>query len=962
MIRSDDELFLLYQQKGQADILGKIYDSVAPGLLTLALHLRSDPAQAEDLVHDVFVRAMEDASEWDPATPLSEWLSSFLATGMEGPSFAISGLLELHDLDPAPDSMDPLSQAKVSELQHQLNEAIVRLPEKYQCVIRMGLQEGLDSHAIGMALDRSPGTVRSQLSRGLDRLRQMLPSALGLGIVCRASQGMELAHPFGSNVLRTRVLETLALPKVAPLPSEALAGSKGIQTFTLAALVTGVVGVLALLYSQAPQTAGAGNLPTYPTTQIRVVPQGGAGIETPELAQRQVATGERAATETRESHLFGRVVNHLGVPIAGATITLHSDDPWFGEGLLGESGEEPEWIVSSDDQGYYSLVVPTPKARYVELLVNATDDYSSHHITFAGLGSCAPPLWSGERDLGTATLFPAGSITGRILNHDGTPAYPATVVISPGCDPATGCQQDTDPDGRFIAPNLLLGEHTIRVYQDSRVSSLKGVGLEQGQHVQLPVHFLPLTDLITVQVQGPEGLPVKGAMLAFASGDGAQAAKRDLPRTHASGISETQLAPGEGRTLTVLASGFSPEGPLPLEPGDAHLTIRLKSVPSVGFRAFNPATQQPIPVFYVHVERQNLLGQWQEVDSPRPLDVEAGEARHVSIQEGDRYGVFANGYQEVLGVFEQGAEDVIHIPLTQIPSIVGRVVMNGIPQAHVLIELSAGGLRNGDADQFAAAPELEFEIKDFCVKWTQTDSDGNFEIDSFELQQSHYSLRANLPGVGSTIEWFQVKQGQPNTIRMGDLELEQTGSIQGRVLGPPGLPIGGLAVFLDCPGGSRFAYTDSSGVFEITDVLPGPHRVVVEELRELIPIRSPETLFVKAGETSEFHLDLRSCGRSLRDLEIFLGGNPLVHYKVYLLAPRTGQRPGDPDAEELQAGFIGSTDAQGFVHGELPCGPPVEVWVASPGTDRLTRHGSAMLYLRCDPSPRIHVEFESVSN
>ncbi|MEO6709414.1 MAG: sigma-70 family RNA polymerase sigma factor, partial [Planctomycetota bacterium] len=74
-----DRLFLRYHRKGDADALGEVFDSAAPELLRLAMHLVRDPSEAEDVLQATFLAAIEGADSFDPSRPLMPWLTGILA-------------------------------------------------------------------------------------------------------------------------------------------------------------------------------------------------------------------------------------------------------------------------------------------------------------------------------------------------------------------------------------------------------------------------------------------------------------------------------------------------------------------------------------------------------------------------------------------------------------------------------------------------------------------------------------------------------------------------------------------------------------------------------------------------------------------------------------------------------------------------------------------------------------------
>ena len=53
-----------------------------------------------------------------------------------------------------------------------MKQSIARLPKPYQPVLHLHLGHGLSAQDIALALGRPPGTVRTQLVRGMELLRK----------------------------------------------------------------------------------------------------------------------------------------------------------------------------------------------------------------------------------------------------------------------------------------------------------------------------------------------------------------------------------------------------------------------------------------------------------------------------------------------------------------------------------------------------------------------------------------------------------------------------------------------------------------------------------------------------------------------------------------------------------------------------------------------------------------------
>src|SRR5262245_38453725 len=71
------QLFERFRARGDLRALGKVFDELAPRLLPVALH-RGDAADAEDVLQQTFLLAIERADAFDATRRLEPWLAGLL--------------------------------------------------------------------------------------------------------------------------------------------------------------------------------------------------------------------------------------------------------------------------------------------------------------------------------------------------------------------------------------------------------------------------------------------------------------------------------------------------------------------------------------------------------------------------------------------------------------------------------------------------------------------------------------------------------------------------------------------------------------------------------------------------------------------------------------------------------------------------------------------------------------------
>jgi len=147
----------------------------ASWLDALAHRLVRDAAAADDAVQEVWLAALERARDADVST--RGWLARVL--GRTAARHATRDRRrrerEVRHEGRATDEIAPVDDVVArAEGQRLLVEAVLALDEPYREVLLMRWFDELEPQAIALQLDRSASTVRTQLERGLEKLRARL--------------------------------------------------------------------------------------------------------------------------------------------------------------------------------------------------------------------------------------------------------------------------------------------------------------------------------------------------------------------------------------------------------------------------------------------------------------------------------------------------------------------------------------------------------------------------------------------------------------------------------------------------------------------------------------------------------------------------------------------------------------------------------------------------------------------
>jgi RNA polymerase sigma-70 factor (ECF subfamily) len=159
----------------------------ADRLYTIALRLLGDRSDAEEVAQDALVRAHRAMAGYPPARvaalKLRPWLAAIAVNLARNrrrniadrhPAESLEPLAEA-GFDPRDDgAADPPRVAAGRESADELAALLLRLPGPVRLAIVLRHVDGLSVAETAEALGRPEGTIKAQVSRGLDRLRELL--------------------------------------------------------------------------------------------------------------------------------------------------------------------------------------------------------------------------------------------------------------------------------------------------------------------------------------------------------------------------------------------------------------------------------------------------------------------------------------------------------------------------------------------------------------------------------------------------------------------------------------------------------------------------------------------------------------------------------------------------------------------------------------------------------------------
>lgn len=178
----DDGRLIQAMARGDVSALGTLYDRYAPLVFGLAARVTGSPADAEEVLQDVFVQAWSQAGLFASArgTPRT-WLLTIARSRAidrrrrrrrdEG-----AGAAGEEVLDPGE---NPEADVEGRGRREAVRKALTLLPPEQRAAIELAYFGGLTHVEIAMRTGDPLGTVKGRLRLGMEKLRGLLGPLLG---------------------------------------------------------------------------------------------------------------------------------------------------------------------------------------------------------------------------------------------------------------------------------------------------------------------------------------------------------------------------------------------------------------------------------------------------------------------------------------------------------------------------------------------------------------------------------------------------------------------------------------------------------------------------------------------------------------------------------------------------------------------------------------------------------------
>ena len=162
----DDVPLVLASRDGDRSAFARLYTRYSRMVHAIVLS-RVPPAEADDLVQDVFLSAMRDLHGLRDERAFAGWLATIARNRANGWHRSAVEVVEL------PERGHEARQQEEEEARRAL-AAIRSLPEAYRETLMMRLVEGMTGPEIAARTGLTPDSVRVNLHRGMKLLREAL--------------------------------------------------------------------------------------------------------------------------------------------------------------------------------------------------------------------------------------------------------------------------------------------------------------------------------------------------------------------------------------------------------------------------------------------------------------------------------------------------------------------------------------------------------------------------------------------------------------------------------------------------------------------------------------------------------------------------------------------------------------------------------------------------------------------
>lgn len=186
-----EEFSLQLLRAGDRAEIARLVDTYSTQIYRLGLKMLSNPQDAEDVLQNTFMKALQALPKFEGRSSLSTWLyriavnEALMSIRRSKPE--VSAVLKSDDGEEDEELLTsftdwcclPESELMSTEAQKHLDKAVGMLSEKLRAVFVLRDLEGLSIRETSEALEISEATVKTRLLRARLKLREILSAYYG---------------------------------------------------------------------------------------------------------------------------------------------------------------------------------------------------------------------------------------------------------------------------------------------------------------------------------------------------------------------------------------------------------------------------------------------------------------------------------------------------------------------------------------------------------------------------------------------------------------------------------------------------------------------------------------------------------------------------------------------------------------------------------------------------------------
>ncbi len=181
---ADEDRILVTAAQTETGAAGQLFDKYYPELFRYVYHCTLDHAVTEDLTSNVFFSAFRHLGffRWR-RVPFRAWLYRIATNEVRMHHRKQKRMMAMNagPIDPEYPAAAPSADSRAAALDEYrlLHRALLKLGQKYRTAIVLRYFEGKSLSEICEITNKREGTIKSQLHRGLARLKEVLVQAGG---------------------------------------------------------------------------------------------------------------------------------------------------------------------------------------------------------------------------------------------------------------------------------------------------------------------------------------------------------------------------------------------------------------------------------------------------------------------------------------------------------------------------------------------------------------------------------------------------------------------------------------------------------------------------------------------------------------------------------------------------------------------------------------------------------------